>query len=1095
MKECPAKRGDRSPAAGGPSADDVTLSPRHLVTPSSQWRSLEEWNNSPELEELQREFPDGASDWAATDPVSRRRFLALMGASLGLAGVNGCGASPPREKIVPYVRTPEQLVPGRPLFYATAFPLAGYATGVLVESHMGRPTKIEGNPDHPASLGATDVFAQASILGLYDPDRSQTITNRGQISSYGNFVKVLQEAMSEQRKKKGAGLRILTETIGSPTLAYQLRALFGDPELSEAKWCLHEPVSRQNIIEGCKLAFGTPCEPVYRFDKAEVVLSLDADFLSSGPGHLRYAHDFMGRRRVWDTPGGQARMNRLYVVESTPSTTGAVADHRLPMRASAIVALARTLGKGMEDRLRERPPEKPDYSPLFRFLGAALGSPAVDIGEPQKRWLQGLIGDLVMPQNAKSAMLAGSCQPPGIHGLVHALNAVLGNIGETVDYVDPVAANPVEANRTQSLKELTEDLAGGDVELLVILSGNPVYTAPADVELAAALNETSRRANALTIHLGLYQDETARLCQWHIPETHYLEMWSDGRAYDGTASIIQPLIAPLYQGAKSVHEVVAALSGHPELSGHGLVRDYWRRFLFPEERDTKVAPDAFERVWQQSLHDGFIARTTSTPKQVQLQEGWSKGLAELASKEAGGLEIVFKPDPAVFDGRFANNAWLQELPKPLTKLTWDNAALMSKKTAEERFGVRLEPGWKGGEHGQVFADLIELQYRGRTLRLPAWIVPGHAEDSVTVHLGYGRTFAGKVGTGAGFNAYTLRTSQALWFDGGLEVTKAGGKHLLACTQFHHLMMGRDLARSLSLDNYRKGGTGRVHLPMVAGAESAKPRLGAEDRGFEDSAPATHQHHGHASLFPEWEYKGYKWGMAIDLTACTGCGACVVACQAENNIPVVGKEQVARGREMHWLRIDTYHEGDPANPATHFQPVPCMQCENAPCELVCPVAATSHSPEGLNDMTYNRCVGTRYCSNNCPYKVRRFNFFQFADYATESLKLQRNPDVTVRSRGVMEKCTYCVQRINAGRIEAEKEDRRIADGDVLTACQAACPTRAIVFGDLNDQEKDGKARSEVGKMKESRLNYALLEELNTRPRTTYLERVRNPSERL
>ncbi len=1034
---------------------DANANGRQPIADSRLWRSLEERNRSPELEEwLQREFPDGASDWAAdwaaTDPVSRRKFLTLMGASLALAGSNGCG-SPPREKIVPYVRAPEQLAAGKPLFYATAFPLAGYATGVLVESHMGRPTKIEGNPDHPASLGATDIFAQASILGLYDPDRSQTITNRGQISSYGNFVKVLQEAMAVQRKKKGAGLRILTETIGSPTLAHQLRALFADPELSEAKWCPHEPVSRQNVIEGCQLAFGTPCEPVYRFDKAEVILSLDADFLSSGPGHLRYAHDFMAKRRVWDTPGQQAKMNRLYVVESTPSTTGAVADHRLPIRERDVAALAGAVAFS-----------GPDVDP--EALSALLA-----LDEARKDWMNRVRRDL--ENQGKSLVLAGPSQSPRVHAAAHAVNHRLGNIGETVVYIDPIAARPVDANRTQSMKELAEELAKGSVELLVIIGGNPAYTTPVDVEFARSLEELSKRANALTVHLGLYQDETARLCQWHIPETHYLEMWSDGRAFEGTASIIQPLIAPLYQGAKSAHEVVAALSGQPQLSGHGLVQDYWRRFLFPDGKDAEKVSEEFEQVWQKSLHDGFIARTASTPKQVQLQEGWSKGLRELASKEAGGLEIVFKPDPTVFDGRFANNAWLQELPKPLTKLTWDNAALVSPKTAEQ-LGLKSQPGWKGGEHGQAYADLVELKYQGRTLRIPAWVTPGHADDSVTIHLGYGRTFAGKVGNHTGFNAYLLHTSQAPWFDSGLEVARVDGQHLLACTQFHHRMMGRDLVRSLSFDDYRKGGAGKVHLPMAG----------------------EHQDE-HASMFPEWEYKGYKWGMAIDLSACTGCGACVVACQAENNIPVVGKEQVVRGREMHWLRIDTYHEGDPANPRTFFQPVPCMQCENAPCELVCPVAATSHSPEGLNDMTYNRCVGTRYCSNNCPYKVRRFNFFQFADYATESLKLQRNPDVTVRSRGVMEKCTYCVQRINHARIDAEKENRRIADGDVLTACQAACPTQAIVFGDLNDVDQNGRARSRVGRMKESRLNYALLEELNTRPRTTYLENVRNPNAEL
>ncbi len=963
------------------------------------WRSLKELADSEEFQALlRREFPENASEWL--DPVSRRGFLKLMGASLALAGLTACTGQPD-ERIVPYVKAPEEIVPGKPLFFATAMPLGGYATGLLAESHMGRPTKLEGNPKHPASLGATDAFAQASVLSLYDPDRSQAITNAGKISTWNAFSAALSGERDRQKGRRGAGLRILTETVTSTTLASQLRALLS--MFPAAKWHQYEPAARDTARLGARLAFGEFVETHYRFEKADVILALDADFLCSGPGSVRYARDFAERRKIY---GRDTRMNRLYVVENTPSGTGTMADHRLPLRASEIEGFARAVAQG---------------------LGVLPGPGETPRPEPHAQWIAAVVRDLQKHRGA-SLVVAGDGQPPVVHALAHAMNHALGNVGATVIHTDPVEANPVD--QRESLRELAQDMQAGTVDLLVILGGNPVFTAPVDLQFAERLSKVKLR-----VHLGLYDDETARLCDWHIPEAHFLESWSDARAYDGAVAIIQPLIAPLY-GGKSAHELLAEILGQPGRPGYEIVRDYWRG----QHRSKD-----FELFWHTALHDGVIAGTALPPKSVTLKKGI--GDKETGGQgEAKGLEIVFRPDPTIWDGRFANNGWLQELPKPLSKLTWDNAALVSPVTAQ-----RL--GFSDG-------DVVDLQHGGRTVRAPVWIMPGHAVDSVTVHFGYGRTRAGRVGTGTGFNAYTVRTAAAPWFAPGLTVRKAGARYPLATTQTHHSMEGRNLVRSATLAEYQK-----------------HPEF-AREMG-EEPPPDL-------SLYPGFKYEGYAWGMPIDLNACTGCNACVVACQAENNSPIVGKDQVTRGREMHWIRIDRYYQGSLDNPEVHHQPVMCQQCENAPCEVVCPVGATNHSTEGLNDMVYNRCVGTRYCSNNCPYKVRRFNFLQFQDFETPSLKLMRNPNVTVRSRGVMEKCTYCVQRINAAKIEAEKENRQVRDGEILTACQQACPTQAIVFGNIND------SGSRAAKLKADPRSYGLLADLNTRPRTTYLAKVRNPN---
>jgi molybdopterin-containing oxidoreductase family iron-sulfur binding subunit len=1029
-KDLAATLADRLGAASGP----------------RYWRTLEELCDSEAFRELMcQEFPEQADVWP--DALSRRQFLTLMGASLALAGLGGCSMKPaPRGQIVPYVRAPEEVVPGKPLFFATAMALGGAAVGLLVESHEGRPTKVEGNPDHPASLGATDLFHQASVLTLYDPDRSPTVTLRHQTSTWDAALGELPVggtpsvggALRGQQARGGAGLRILTETVVSPTLNAQLQGLL--KAFPNARWHAYEPVGRDAAFRAARAAFGEPVNALYDFRRADVVLSLDADFLSCGPGSLRYVADFTARRRVGTEAGdaANARMNRLYVVEPGVSPTGAKADHRLAVRAQEVEGLARTVAAR---------------------LGVLSGDAAPS--GPYDAWAAAVARDLEA-HRGRSIVVAGDRQPAAVHLLAHALNHRLGNAGQTVLHTDRVDFGPDD--QLQSLRELAEDMDRGQVEVLVILGGNPVYTAPADLAFAERMQRVPLR-----VRFGLFADETSRYCHWHLPEAHFLEAWGDARAYDGTASIVQPLITPLYQG-RSAHELLSAFTSPVPLPGYEIVRGYWR-----DHWQSRGEGGDFETFWQTAVHDGVVAGTRLPPRTVALRGGWREALGAAPAGGAGPYELVFEPDPTVYDGRFANNGWLQELPKPVSSLTWDNAALMSPATARE-LGVWFGGYAHGGEHGGFHMPVVELRVGDRAVEAPVSIVPGHADGSVTVALGYGREYAGRVGGApgrpVGFDAYRLRTADRPWFAGGLAVRKTGRTHLLACTQQHQLMENREVVRAATLEEYR-------HRPDFAA-----------DPDREREAEQTRRARRPLALYEPPPRPHYQWGMVIDLTACTGCKACVVACQAENNVPVVGKDQVARGREMHWLRVDRYTRGSYDAPEEfYFQPVPCMHCELAPCEYVCPTAATVHSADGLNDMIYQRCVGTRFCSNNCPYKVRRFNFLFYADYATPSRRLQYNPDVTVRSRGVMEKCTYCVQRIRHADVTAQGEGRRVIDGEVLTACQAACPADAIVFGDLGDPA------SKVRKCRDSSLNYALLGELNTRPRTTYLAALRNPNPEL
>ncbi len=974
------------------------------TTGPEYWRSLEELAGSEEFQEMMhREFPKGASEWL--DDFSRRGFLKTMGASLALAGLTGCTRMPNTE-IVPYVRQPENVVPGKPMFYATAFTLGGYASPILVESHLFRPTKVEGNPQHPASLGGTDVYAQASVLDLYDPDRAQNVTYMGDVRSWGAFMEAVRGPMSVQKSMAGGGVRILTQGVTSPTLAAQIRSYLEASPM--AKWHVYEPINRDNVYEGAKLAFGEPVETRYDLSKADVIVSLDADFLYAGfPGSARYTRDFAARRNP------DANMNRLYVIESTPSSTGMKADHRLPVRASDIEGFAQALAHG----------------------GGKIGMAELFVAK---------IANDLQAHKGSSVIIAGDHQPPAVHALAHVMNAQLGNVGKTVFYTEPVDANPV--NRGESLKALVDDMRSGKVDLLLILGGNPAYDAPAEMEFASVLKDPT--AVNLKIYLGSHRNETAELCQWHVPEAHYLESWSDARAYDGTVSIIQPLIDPLY-GGKSAHEMVTILAGQSGITGHDLVQQYWQK---------QHAGADFDAFWRKSLHDGWVANTWFAPRNVSMKVD-ETNFEQLPQGGSDAVELNFRRDPSIYDGRFSNNGWLQELPKPLTKLTWDNPIMIGPAMAE-----RLKLNFK---------DVAELEFNGKKVKGPVWIQAGHPDNSITVFMGYGRTRAGRVGTDTGFDVYPLRTSKAPWFADGAKLTPTGDTYQLASTQGYQTMetpVGeRPLVQERSLEEYKKE-------PNFAKEGEPPAELTLYKQSF------------------DYDKETYAWGMAIDLNACVGCNNCIVACQSENNIAVVGKEQTLKGRHMHWLRVDAYYNGPRENPKGFFQPVPCMQCENAPCELVCPVQATVHSSEGLNDMVYNRCVGTRYCSNNCPYKVRRFNFLLFSDWETPQFKLMRNPDVTVRSRGVMEKCTYCVQRINERRIDVEtasvREGKEIRIGDELqTACQQSCPADAIIFGNLNDPN------SRVNKLKGQPRNYSLLGDLNTRPRTTYLAEVRNPNPEL
>ena len=978
------------------------------------WRSVDELADTAEFQAaVEREFPGSAQEWV--DPVSRRGFMKLMGASLALAGLAGC-TKQPDEPIYPYVKAPEDLILGKPMYFATAHPFVTGAVPLLVKSDQFRPIKIDGNPDHPYNQGSSDPFTQATLLDLYDPDRSQHVTYRGENREWAEFAEGLRIKAAES--KDGTGIYFLSETITSPTLARQWKAV--KAAYPKAKLVQYDPA-----VAGTSITDGSNVQ--YDLGDPDIIVSLDADFLSGAgfPGFHSLVRKYAERRK------NPEKLNRLYAIESTPTTTGLKAEHRLGLRASEIPAFTTELAKA---------------------IGVAgVEPPAYAWTEGQKKFLSALTKDL---KAHSSIVIPGLYQDASVTALAFAINLKLGKKGPIIlNFSSP--ARPLPSDQINDMKELVTDLNAGKVDWLVILNANPIYSAPADLNFAAAFDKAKTVA-----HLGSHVDETGQISHWHIPAAHFLESWSDAQAYSGTVSIVQPLIDPLY-GGKTAHNVLQILLNEPGLSSYEAVRETWK----------PVIKGDFETDWRKALHQGWIDETGNVATGLG-NAPYYGGLKVPTPSPKDSIEIIFRPDPNVYDGRWSNVGWLQELPKPVTSLSWDNAALVSGATLT-RLGLEED-------------DIVELTVSGRKVKAPVIVVPGHPDNSVTVHLGYGREFAGRVGSGAGFNAYLIRTSDAPFYATG-SIKKVEGKWGLAVTKSHFQdQRGKRFGEQGNGNNSLEADEAISERGIIryATLDEFKANPGFANEG--ETHPKTDKDN---TLFPNWEYKDNAWGMSIDMNSCTGCNACIVGCYAENNIPVVGKQQVRIGRNMQWLRIDTYFEGDLAAPRAHFQPMACQHCENAPCEQVCPVGATVHTPEGLNAMVYNRCVGTRYCSNNCPYKVRRFNFLLYSDFETESLKLMRNPDVTVRSRGVMEKCSYCLQRISAAKIEADKENRAIRDGEIVTACQQACPAQAISFGNLNDKQ------SKVAKLQADERSYQVLADLNTRPRTKYVAAVTNPNPEL
>ena len=1012
------------------------------------WKNLDELAATPEFNELMaEEFPRQAMQGEWVDPVSRRGFLKVMGASLALAGLAGC-TKQPDEPIYPYIRQPEDLVLGRPMYFATAHPFPTGALPILVKSEAFRPVKLEGNPDHPVSKGKSDPLTQGTLLDLYDPDRSHEVRYKGQVGEFGTFQ---QELLKATRAKNGEGIYFLSETITSPTLAGQWLAV--QKAYPKAKLIQWEPVNQDSSRTASKAAFGAYTDAQYKLEAADVIVSLDADFLSgiAHPGFLPMAAAYAERHR-FDAEEPNKPMNRMYVIEGMPTVTGFKAEHRLALKPSEI----------------------------GRFAEALAGNETGSFSNPEAAaFLVALRKDL-SASGGKAVVIPGEQASPSAHMAAYKLNQSIGAVGKTVVYTETV--NPLPSEQLADLRSLVSDVNAGKVEWLVMLGVNPIYNAPADLGFAGLLD-----AIPVSAHLGKLLDETGVLSTWHINKTHYLESWSDARSYDGTVSILQPMIDPLY-GGHSAHDILQGLLENPQASAYDAVY---------ANAKTYIAGDV-DAGFRKALHDGWIEGTAYPPKVVVLGNG-SVPTATVAARD--GIEIHYKHDPSLFDGRYANVGWLQELPKQVTSMSWDNAAILSLDTMQ-KLGVAEN-------------EAIELELNGRKVIAPVLAVPGHPNDVVTVHLGFGRSDAGRVGSGVGFNAYTLRTSDAATTASGLKVTRGKGTYDLCVTKVHSIEHRGayaqhdlehpldDKAGTYSLPGHEAEERGIIRYATVS--EARKTPGYAQDGASETLVnkvgygPEGEVPKKDDSMFGwAWQYDHKdvstqvlqnKWGMAIDLNSCIGCNACIVACYAENNIAVVGREQVKVGRNMQWLRIDTYFEGDLHAPKAHFQPMACQHCENAGCEQVCPVGATVHTPEGINTMVYNRCVGTRYCSNNCPYKVRRFNFLLYSDYDTESLKFMRNPDVTVRSRGVMEKCSYCIQRIEYAKIDADKENRPIRDGEVITACQQSCPTDAIVFGNLND------AGSKVAKRKSQERDYPVLGDLNFRPRTTYTAGVTNPNPEL
>jgi MoCo/4Fe-4S cofactor protein with predicted Tat translocation signal len=1044
----------------------IVEAPRRSKAPQlavgQYWRSIQELEHTDAFQEfVHREFPQAASEFP--EGVSRRRWMQLMGASFALASAAGCRWE--TEKIVAYADAPEGYIPGKPEFFATNFSWAGGPKHVLVTKYDGRPIKVEGNPEHPASRGGSDSFTQAATLALYDPDRATQVRYREKGKSFGKEWSDFEAYLAERVAALGNGatLAVLTPPLASYALFDALDLVA--EKFPAAKFFAYAPLSRENELAGAELAFGKRLRTHYRLAGANVVAAFDADVLTMGPDSLRAARDYGDRR----DPDGD--MNRLYAVESQFSTTGAAADHRLPIKSASIGAF---LGK-LRDKVKE----------LVANDDHDHGDPIK--GEPTPDQFLEVLADDLAHNQGESVVIVGAGQPAAVHAIAHEINSLLGNLGKTVVLTE----EPLPKVVVSTLSDLTGALASGAVDTVLVIDGNPAYDAPGHVAFAEVLAKVPH-----SIRLGYYDDETSRVCQWSLPLTHPFEEWGDAIAWDGTIGVCQPMIEPLV-GGRSALELLAMLAGDAKPDARQLVA------TAVADRTDATGDDA----WAKLLHDGYYEGTAFEPVDAKLAGG---PFPAPEAPEDDQLELVLTASSSTYDGRFANSGWLQETPDFLTKLTWDNAALVSDATAKSL----------GLKHG-VMAD---LKVGETSIKAPVYVMPGQAPGSIGLALGYGRTAAGHVGglidengvvapgpyanspmglwmkapaASVGVSAFPLLKAASAMFAIGLTAKSTGDAYLLATTQDHH-----------AID---KGG-------LEAIGKRTGELIRTSSKEFYDEHPEfapqmshdvmVHADGEHRETEPLWKLRSYDgdhaWGMSIDLSKCIGCNACMVACQAENNVPVVGKDQVARGREMHWIRIDRYFKGvakpeDPSdpvnfvNPEVAHQPIACQQCETAPCEEVCPVAATLHDEEGLNNMVYNRCVGTRYCANNCPYKVRRFNYFRYSksfyEASNELMKLVTNPEVTIRSRGVMEKCTYCQQRISTGRIDAKVRGEAIKDGAIMSACQQACPTRAIEFGDLADD------KSRVAKAHAKPRAYGILTELMTKPRTVFLAKVRNPHPRL
>lgn len=1036
----------------------------HPETGQKYWRSLDEMAATPEFREfVEREFPAGAGE--LSDPVTRRNFVKIMASSFALAGMGLTGCRRPVEHIVPFTRMPEDYTHGVARFYATAMPTRGGAIPLVVRSHEGRPIKVEGNPDHPDSNGGTNTWAQASILNLYDVDRAKRFMRGGNTISRDQALNALSQVGQRFATNGGTGLAFLSEPGISPSKE-RLQNLIAQ-KFPQARWFSHDPVDADVHERAATQVTGQPTRPNFRFEEAAVILSLDCDFIGSEENNHRNIMGFAKGRRM---EKNSDPLNRLYVIEPLMTLTGMNSDHRLRVAGSAVAAKAAQLA------------------------GAVLRGTASN-----DKWIDECAADL-LAHKGKVLVVAGHRQPLAVHALAYAMNEALGAVGETVIFHD------APQRREGTLGELAQALNAKQIDTLVITGGNPVYTAPVDLNWAA----TQRQAREI-IRLGYYEDETFKVTDLHLPAAHYLESWGDARTSDGTYVPVQPLIAPLYDGLSEL-EVLALIAGLERPGGHDVARETFRT----------LAPNAAENDWKQFLHDGFLRGTAAQPAHRTINQEVVNQALQIATAPApsrDSLEVVFHRDYRVDDGRLNNNGWMQEMPDPVTKITWENVILVSEKTAADLGFPKSDFVYGANPYTQKDhprgTPVASLTVNGKSITGPLWLQPGMADHVVAVALGYGRSATGRIGTGSGYNAYAVRTAAAPHFASGGKLARTANTQPISCTQHHWAMEGRPLVREANLEQYQK------HPKFARALDLQEPPVVAS------IYPNPLEREENNPRIP------HQWGMTIDLNTCVSCQACVIACQSENNIPIVGKEQVYRQREMHWLRLDRYYTGTFTDPQVVYQPMLCQHCEAAPCENVCPVNATVHDEEGLNLMVYNRCVGTRYCSNNCPYKVRRFNFFDyhkrsFKDtdgpfYTTpffktndgehdlktffknpdrhwrdpeewELLKLVKNPDVTVRMRGVMEKCTFCLQRIEGAKIAQKvkagaSDNVKVPEGAIKTACQQACPAGAIVFGNIKDPE------SHVSKLKALDRNYQVLDYLYTRPRITYLAKVRNPNPKM